>query len=73
MPSDSQIHAGFSDPVFQSQALDPRNFIKKLASLGVLKKLNEKRSIGGHRSPFLYKFNKRTYTKALKEEASLVF
>lgn len=55
------------------KALDPRNFIKKLASLGVLKKLNEKRSIGGHRSPFLYKFNKRTYTKALKEEASLVF
>ena len=55
------------------KALDPRNFIKKLASLGILKKLNEKRNIGGHRSPFLYKFNKRTYTKALEEEVSLVF
>ena len=55
------------------KTLDPRNFTKKLMTLGILRKLTEKRNIGGHRSPFLYKFNKRAYTKALKEEVSLVF
>jgi hypothetical protein len=55
------------------KSLDPRNFTKKLMTLGILRKLAEKRNIGGHRSPFLYKFNKRAYTQALKEEVSLVF
>ncbi|MEP6845955.1 MAG: NUDIX domain-containing protein, partial [Panacibacter sp.] len=41
--------------------LDRRNFAKKLISLGIIKKLNERRSIGPHRSPFLYKFDKRKY------------
>ncbi len=47
--------------------LDISNFPKKLISLGLLKKLNEKRSIGAHRSPHLYVFDKDVYDKALQE------
>lgn len=53
--------------------LDRRNFAKKLISLGIIKKLNERKSIGAHRSPFLYKFDKRKYDKALKEGIILAF
>jgi 8-oxo-dGTP diphosphatase len=53
--------------------LDNRNFVKKLVSLDILRKTNEKRSIGGHRSPTLYKLNKRAYSKALKQEFELIF
>ncbi|MGN6616729.1 MAG: NUDIX hydrolase [Ilyomonas sp.] len=53
--------------------LDRRNFSKKLISLGVIKKLGERKSIGAHRSPFLYKFDKRKYEKALKEGIVLAF
>jgi 8-oxo-dGTP diphosphatase len=53
--------------------LDQRNFTKKLASLNLLRKLNEKKHIGGHRSPTLYKFNKRAYNQALKQEIELAF
>lgn len=53
--------------------LDQRNFTKKLVSLNLLRKLNEKKYIGGHRSPTLYKFNKRAYNQALKQEIELAF
>jgi ADP-ribose pyrophosphatase YjhB (NUDIX family) len=53
--------------------LDQRNFTKKLVSLDLLRKLNEKKHIGGHRSPTLYKFNKRAYKQALKQEIELAF
>ena len=53
--------------------IDHRNFNKKLLSLGVIKKLNEKKHIGGHRAPSLYRFNKRTYDKALKDGMTLIF
>lgn len=46
--------------------LDSRNFAKKLISTGIIKKLNERRNIGAHRSPFLYVFDKAKYNKALK-------
>jgi hypothetical protein len=46
--------------------LDSRNFAKKLIFTGVIKKLNERRNIGAHRSPFLYVFDKIKYNKALK-------
>ncbi|MCX6302871.1 MAG: NUDIX domain-containing protein [Bacteroidia bacterium] len=46
--------------------LDSRNFAKKLISTGIIKKLNERRNIGPHRSPFLYIFDKVKYDKALK-------
>ena len=41
--------------------LDYRNFSKKLISTGIIKKLDEKRNIGAHRSPYLYVFDKENY------------
>lgn len=55
------------------KTIDQRNFVKKLNTLGLIKKLNEQRNIGPHRSPFLYKFDKRKYDKALKEGIVLAF
>jgi 8-oxo-dGTP diphosphatase len=46
--------------------LDDRNFAKKLLATGIIEKLNERRYIGPHRSPFLYVFNKSNYSEALK-------
>ena len=46
--------------------LDGRNFSKKLLATGIIDKLNERRYIGPHRSPFLYVFNKLRYNEALK-------
>ncbi|QMW01412.1 NUDIX hydrolase [Spirosoma foliorum] len=48
------------------KTLDQRNFAKKLVSLGLIKKLAEQRSIGPHRSPYLYQFEKEAYEDALK-------
>jgi 8-oxo-dGTP diphosphatase len=53
--------------------LDRRNFAKKLISLTIIKKLSERKSIGAHRSPFFYKFDKRKYDKALNEGIVLAF
>ena len=46
--------------------LDNRNFSKKLLATGVIDKLNERKYIGPHRSPFLYVFKKLRYKEALK-------
>jgi ADP-ribose pyrophosphatase YjhB (NUDIX family) len=43
------------------------NFSRKLMSTGIVKKLAEKRNIGAHRAPFLYKFDKKKYDAALKD------
>ena len=51
--------------------LDQRNFTKKLMALDIIKKLDQKKHIGGHRSPSLYKFNKRNYDKAIKNGVAL--
>jgi ADP-ribose pyrophosphatase YjhB (NUDIX family) len=53
--------------------LDRRNFPKKLLSLGIIKKLKEQKKIGPHRSPYLYRFDKRQYDKALREGIVLAF
>lgn len=47
--------------------LDQRNFVKKLMTLGLIKKLDERRNIGAHRAPYLYQFEKKNYEEALKE------
>ncbi len=47
--------------------LDQRNFSKKLVGLGLIRKLDERRAIGPHRSPFLYQFEKEAYENALKQ------
>jgi 8-oxo-dGTP diphosphatase len=61
----TEIHALYE--TLLGKKLDISNFPKKLISLGLLKKLNEKRSIGAHRSPHLYMFDKEAYDNALRE------
>lgn len=51
--------------------LDQRNFTKKLMALDIIKKLDQKKRIGAHRSPSLYKFNKRNYDKAIQNGVAL--
>lgn len=60
----SEIHALYETML--GKKLDISNFPKKLISLGLLQKLEEKRSIGAHRSPHLYKFDKKKYEQALR-------
>ena len=55
------------------KSLDDRNFARKLMATGIIKKLNETRSIGAHRSPFLYRFNEIKYNAALKDGIFLAF
>jgi 8-oxo-dGTP diphosphatase len=47
--------------------LDRGNFRKKMLALGIIKATGEKRSIGGHRSPDLYVFNKEKYDELLRD------
>jgi hypothetical protein len=47
--------------------LDRRNFQRKMLAYGILKKLNERRTGGAHKSPTLFKFDLRSYKRALKE------
>jgi 8-oxo-dGTP diphosphatase len=61
----SEIHALYETML--GKKLDISNFPKKLVSLGLLKKLDEKRNIGAHRSPHLYKFDKKKYKQALRD------
>jgi 8-oxo-dGTP diphosphatase len=61
----SEIHALYETML--GKKLDISNFPKKLMSLGLLQKLDEKRSIGAHRSPHLYQFDKEKYEQALRD------
>jgi 8-oxo-dGTP diphosphatase len=60
----TEIHALYE--TLLGKKLDISNFPKKLIALGLLIKLDEKRSIGPHRSPHLYRFDKERYDEALK-------
>ncbi|WPV02023.1 NUDIX hydrolase [Mucilaginibacter sp. cycad4] len=53
--------------------LDIRNFLRRLLATEIIEKLNETKSIGGHRSPFLYKFNKPKYDEGLENGVLLSF
>jgi 8-oxo-dGTP diphosphatase len=48
------------------KALDRRNFQKKMLALGILERLKERKMGGAHKAPYLYKFNKARYDKALR-------
>jgi len=61
----SEIHMLYE--TLLGKKLDISNFPKKLIALGLLKKLNEKRNIGPHRSPHLYVFDKEKYNQALED------
>jgi hypothetical protein len=47
--------------------VDRRNFQKKILSLGIIKNLDQRRKIGPHRSPGLYRFDRIKYKRALSE------
>ena len=53
--------------------LDARNFSKRLMVTGIIVKLDERRKIGAHRSPFLYKFDKEKYDECLNTGVQLAF
>ncbi|GGB14781.1 NUDIX hydrolase [Puia dinghuensis] len=61
----SDIHSLYE--TLLEKKLDISNFPKKLITLGLLKKTTEKRNIGAHRSPHLYRFDKARYDQALSE------
>lgn len=65
----TEIHTVYE--TLLDKKLDIRNFPKKLVFLGLIKKLNEKRNIGPHRAPFLYKFDLKKYNKALETGVTL--
>ncbi|WP_281631587.1 NUDIX hydrolase [Flavobacterium luteolum] len=50
-----------------NKTFDRRNFSNKLIAMEIIVKLNEKRNIGQHRSPFLYSFHETNYLNALNE------
>ncbi|GAB3733726.1 NUDIX hydrolase [Spirosoma lituiforme] len=54
------------------RALDARNFHKKITGLSILTRLNERRTGGAHKSPYLYQFDKGNYQKALTN-GNLIF
>jgi ADP-ribose pyrophosphatase YjhB (NUDIX family) len=66
-----EIHALYE--TILEKSLDDRNFAKRLMATGIITKLNETRHIGAHRSPFLYKFNKKEYQRGLKSGIDLAF
>jgi 8-oxo-dGTP diphosphatase len=47
--------------------IDRRNFQKKILGLDILVRLNERKTGGAHKAPYLYRFDKRKYERALKE------
>lgn len=56
-----------------SKPLDRRNFQKKMLSLGILERLKERKTGGAHKSPFLYRFDRKRYEKAMKQGLRLGF
>jgi 8-oxo-dGTP diphosphatase len=67
------LPAKFTMPELQSlyetildTKLDRRNFQKKMLSLGILQKLGERKTGGAHKAPFLYRFDKSKYKRAMR-------
>lgn len=52
--------------------LDRRNFQRKMLSVGLIKRLEEKRKNGAHKAPYLYSFNEEKYTEATDGGAHLM-
>ncbi|KFF06911.1 NUDIX hydrolase [Flavobacterium reichenbachii] len=46
--------------------LDRRNFLRKITNIGILTKLDEKKSNVAHKAPNLYSFDKEKYDEVLK-------
>ena len=68
MPELQQLYETILD-----KKLDRRNFQKKMLSLGILNRLNERKFGGAHKAPFLYRFDQKKYQKAMKQGLKLGF
>lgn len=55
-----------------NKKIDIRNFLKKFTSMGLITKLDERKNIGGHRSPYLYMFDKNKYDQLIRDEEVIV-
>lgn len=55
------------------KSLDRRNFQKKMLSLDILERLKERKMGGAHKAPFLYRFDRKKYEKAMKKGLSVGF
>jgi hypothetical protein len=53
------------------ETIDRRNFQKYMLSLDILIRLEERKTGGAHKAPYLYKFDKRKYAKALQADLKL--
>lgn len=49
------------------KSLDRRNFQKKMLSLKILERLKERKTGGAHKAPYLYRFDKKKYEKAMEQ------
>jgi hypothetical protein len=54
-----------------NESLDRRNFQKRMLSLDILERLKERKTGGAHKAPYLYRFDKKKYDKALKQGLKL--
>lgn len=54
-------------------SLDRRNFQKKMLTLDILERLPERKTGGAHKAPFLYKFDKKKYERAMKQGLKIGF
>jgi ADP-ribose pyrophosphatase YjhB (NUDIX family) len=54
-------------------ALDRRNFQKKMLALDIFERLSERKTGGAHKAPFLYRFDKKKYERAMKQGLNLGF
>jgi 8-oxo-dGTP diphosphatase len=59
--------------IILGETLDRRNFQKQMIALDVLIRLNERKTGGAHKAPYLYRFDKRKYDKAMKQGLRLSF
>lgn len=55
------------------ELLDRRNFQKRMLSLDILVRLKERKTGGAHKAPFLYRFDKKKYDRAMKQGLRLSF
>lgn len=55
------------------KALAPCNFQKKMLSFRILERLEERKHVGSHKSPYLYRLDPQRYTEALNNGLKLGF
>lgn len=54
------------------QPLDRRNFQKRIVGYAILERLEERKTGGAHKAPYLYRFDTEKYAKVLEEGMSFV-